>query len=100
VLCGKEQRGTLVTADYVQAIMDLEDFLRGIQPPPSGEAALIARAEAIRDGYGCSRSADAIYLALAEELARTQTAYLLTFDAGLTNQAARNASSVEVHLLT
>lgn len=99
VLCGKEQSGALTVAEYAQAITDLENLMRGILPPPNGEAALISRAVAIRNGYGCSRSADSIYLALAEELARARTTYLLTLDTGIPNQVARNAPTVNVHLL-
>lgn len=99
VLCGKEQSGALSPSDYVQAITDLENMMRGFLPPPNGEAALIRRAAAIRSGYGCSRSSDGIYLALAEELAQTRTTHLLTLDTGLPNQAARNAPTVNVHLL-
>ncbi|MDQ2688231.1 MAG: hypothetical protein M3Y28_10230 [Armatimonadota bacterium] len=99
VLCGKQQSGALTAAEYAQAITNLENFMRGIRPPPSGEAALIGRAVAIRSGYGCSRSADSIYLALAEELAQTRITYLLTLDTGIPNQAARNAPTVNVHLL-
>jgi predicted nucleic acid-binding protein len=68
-------------------------------PPPSGDAALIARAEQIRNGYGCSHSADGIYIALAEELSQSGATELLTFDTDLPKQAARNAPTVKVNLL-
>lgn len=99
VLCGKERAGTLSPSDYAQAITDLETLMRGFLPPPNGEGALLRRAAAIRSGYGCSRSSDGIYLALAEELAQTRPTRLLTLDTGLPNQAARNAPTVNVHLL-
>ena len=99
VLCGKEQSGTLSAADYGQALVDLEQLIRGFLPPPSGEAALIGRAAAIRTGYGCSRSSDGLYLALAEELALVGPALILTLDGGMPNQAARNAPTVNIHLL-
>jgi hypothetical protein len=54
-----------------------------IQPPPSGEVSLIRRGYKIGDSYGCSRSADAVYIALAEELTRIRPTVLLTFDQGI-----------------
>lgn len=63
------------------------------------EAALISRAKEIQDGYGCSRSTDSLHIALAEELVNSGLAEILTFDAGLINQAAKNAPSVKVNLL-
>lgn len=74
--------------------------MQSVSPPPNGEASLILRADQIRGSYGCSRSADAPYIALAEELSRTYTTRLLTFDQGLPKQAAQNAPLVKVHLLT
>ena len=100
VLCGKEQQRLLSPPEYAQAIVDFHAFMVGVLPPPNGEASLILRADQIRGSYGCGRSADAIYIALAEELSQTHTTRLLTFDQGLPNQAARNAPLVSVHLLT
>ena len=57
------------------------------------------RAEQIRSGYGCSHSADGLYIALAEQLGRSQPTTLLTLDAGLSKQAARNAATVIVDLI-
>ncbi len=99
-LCGQEQRHALSPPQYVQAVAEFYNFMKGVLPPPNGEASLILRADQIRAGYGCSRSADAIYIALAEELSLTYSTRLLTFDRGLPNQAARNAPTVSVHLLT
>ena len=45
------------------------------------------------------RTADSIYPALAEELAQTRPAVLLTFDPGIPNQAAKNAPTVTVQVL-
>src|SRR5271166_3204870 len=52
-----------------------------------------------RSGYGCSRSADGIYIALAEDLTARGTAELVTFDTGMPNQVAANAPAVTVRLL-
>lgn len=38
-------------------------------------------------------------LALAEELAQSGAAELLTFDGGMVNQAAKNAPTVKINLL-
>lgn len=89
----------LTAAEYLQAVQSLSIRMAAILPPPNGEASLIRRASQICDGYGASRSADAIYIALAEELSQTYTARLLTFDQDLPKQAARNAPTVTVHLL-
>lgn len=99
VLCGKLQKGELSAADDEKAIADFADQMTAVLPPPAGEASLVLRAEQVRSGYGCSHSADGLYLALAEELARTTTTELLTFDQGLAKQAAKNAPTVKVNLL-
>lgn len=100
ILCGKVQRGELTPAEHTLAVQDFDALMTAVMPPPNGDASLIARAEQIRMGYGCSRSADGLYIALAEELSQTQTTYLLTFDGDLQKQAARNAPAVNIHLLT
>jgi predicted nucleic acid-binding protein len=99
VLCGKEQSGTLASADYARAITELENLASGILPPPQGEAVLVHRAAAIRMSYGCSRASDSIYLALAEELTQTRPTVLLTFDQGIPNQATKNTPTVTVQVL-
>ena len=90
----------LTPADYGQAVLDFEALMKNVGPPPNGDASLIRRADQICMGYGASRSADALYIALAEELSQIYPTRLLTFDRGLPNQAARNAPTVSVHLLT
>ncbi len=99
ILCGKLQHGELTPAGHAQAIQLLQQYLSLITPPPNGDFSLAARAEAIRESYGCSRSADGIYIALAEQLAQQGATELLTFDQGIVNQAARNAPTVKVNLL-
>ena len=73
--------------------------MQGILPSPRGDASLITRAEEVRSGYGCSRSADGIYIALAEDLSKTGPTKLLTFDQDLENQVKQNAPTVSVHLI-
>lgn len=99
ILCGKKERGDLSDTDYATAVLGFQATMTSIHPPPNGDRALIARAERIGSGYGCSRSADGIYIALAEELSQTRPTTLLTFDQNMPNQAARNAPSVNVQLL-
>ncbi len=92
--------GALTLSEHAQAVQSLRVRMAAILPPAGGEAGLILRADQICSGYGCSRSADALYIALAEELSQTYTTRLLTFDRDLPKQAARNAPSVNIHLLT
>ena len=98
-LCRKEHEGIITPTEHAQAVNDFQVFMQSVFPPPNGEASLILRADQIRGSYGCSRSADALYIALAEELSQTYTTHLLTFDQGLPKQAAQNAPLVNVHLL-
>ncbi len=100
ILCGKKQRGELSAIAYATAIAGFQTTMTSINPPPNGDRALIARAEQIADSYGCSRSADGLYIALAEELSHTRPTILVTFDQGMPNQAARNAPTVTIQILT
>jgi predicted nucleic acid-binding protein len=100
ILCQKVQSGALTPAEHALAVQDFVTLMNTVLGPPRGDASLIVRAEQLRVGYGCSRSADGIYLALAEELCATRPTRLLTFDRDLPNQAARHAPAVNVHLLT
>ena len=99
VLCGKLQDSVLSASDHAHAIEDLCDYMAIINGPLNGDGSLLVRAEQIRSGYGCSRSADGIYIALAEDLAARGTAELVTFDTGMRNQVAANAPTVTVRLL-
>ncbi len=98
ILCGKLNSGILSPADYATAVQTFARTMNSVLPPPTGDAALVLRAEQIGSGYGCSRSADGIYIALAEQLAQTRPTVLLTFDKGLPKQAAMHAPTVTVHL--
>lgn len=100
VLCQKLDKGILTEAEHEKAIEFFQDYLTIISlSPGGGESALIKRAEEIRTGYGCSRTSDGLYIALAEELAKNRPTEFLTFDAGFTNQIAKNAPTVQVNLL-
>jgi predicted nucleic acid-binding protein len=98
-LCRKLQSGIIDAATHEKAVEDFNDYMSMILPPPSGDAALLLRAEEIRSGYSCLHSADGFYLALTEELTRSGAAEFLTFDKRVANVAANNAPSVKVNLL-
>ncbi len=69
VLCQKLADSALTQPEYEKAIKAFEYYLNFISLSPNGEASLLKRAIEIREGYGCSRSSDGLYIALAEELA-------------------------------
>jgi predicted nucleic acid-binding protein len=91
---------SLTAAQHRHAVSDFHTLLNFILPPPQGEISLVLRAEEIRGNYTCYRSADGLYLALAEELSQARTTILLTLDEGMQKQAARNAPSVTVQLVS
>ena len=97
ILCQKLQNGLLTPKSYDEAIKNFQDQMKSIETP--NDAQFIKRAKEIRETYGCSRSSDSIYIALAENLAKTRTVELLTFDKGMINQAAKNAPTVTVKVL-
>ena len=99
VLCNKLQNGLLTPSTYEEAIENFRDQMSAILPPPNGDASLIVRAKEIQANYGCSHSADGLYLALTEELGMNGATEFLTFDKGVPNQVATNAPSVKVNLL-
>src|SRR5579872_5072298 len=90
VLCKQWESGTLAAADHAQAVQDFDALMSKVLPPPDGDGALVLRAEAIRGTYTCRRSADAVYIALAEVLTATRPTVLLTFDADMSKQAANH----------
>lgn len=100
VLCQKLSKGILTQNEHEEAIEFFENYMSAILPPENGEVSLIKRAEEIRETYGCSRSADSLFIALAEELSQTRTTELLTFDKGFINQTVKNAPTVQINLLT
>lgn len=68
--------GALTNTEHAQAVQSLHIRMSAILPPPGGEASLIFRADQLCAGYGASRSADALYIALAEELSQTYMDYV------------------------
>lgn len=99
ILCQKLQSGSLTAADYDFAIQRFNNLMRGVLPPPQGDPSLVLRAAQIGRGYGCSRSSDSIYIALAEQLTTLGAGELATFDTGIKNHAADAAPTVVVRLL-
>ena len=97
ILCRKLQNNLITPKSYDEAIENFQDQMKIIQTP--NDAEFIRRVKEIQNGYGCSRSADSIYIALAEDLAKTRTVELLTFDKGMTNQILKNAPTVTVKIL-
>lgn len=99
VLCKQLNKSKLTVETHAQSITDFEKFLLLLEPNPMGDYPLMRRAEEIRGGYACPRSADGLYIALAEQLSATYETVLLTFDEDMPKQAARHAPSVTVRLL-
>jgi predicted nucleic acid-binding protein len=97
VACKKVDDGSLTAAQHDNAIEDFNDYMNTVTT--AADVSLIKRAAEIRKGYGCSRSSDAIYLALAEELTASFNVEIVTFDAGIVNQAGKNTKLVKVNLL-
>ena len=100
VLCNKLQSGLLTNIERSQAIVDFELLMVNILPPLNGEVSLVAPAESIRNNYGCSRSADGIYIALAEMLGLLMPSAILMFDKGMQKQAVENSPSVTIQTLS
>src|SRR5215470_2844364 len=99
VLCRKLQDGLLSQSEHETAVRSFLAEMYAVLPPPGGDAALITRANEIRSNYGCSRSADSVYLALAQALAAQGTVELPTFDEDLKKQASKETPSISVNLL-
>jgi predicted nucleic acid-binding protein len=99
IFCDKLKHGLLTPTDHSDAVQNLIALMATIRPPPQGDKILIKRAEEIRASLGCSRSADGIYLALAEELSQIDTTEVVTFDAGFQSQATGSSLPVSVVVL-
>lgn len=98
-LCVKLQSSALSQTEYDQAVDFFGDFMQFILTPDD-EAALIKRAVEIRGSYVCKRTSDSLYIAFAEELAKTRVVEIVTFDDGMKNQIANYAPTVNLNLLT
>jgi predicted nucleic acid-binding protein len=99
ILCQKLQGGLLTEAEYQNAIKAFKKQMAAIITPSGGDVSLVDRAREIQSGYGCSRSADCLYIAFAEELAKSSVVELLTFDRGAVNQVAKHTPTIKVNLL-
>ena len=99
VFCRKLKDGVLTPTEHAAAVQAFIALMAAVQPPPGGDKSLIQRAEEIRGPLGCSRSADGIYLALAEELSRSSATEVVTFDNGMQAQAASHALSHHIEVL-
>lgn len=99
ILCQKHQDKLLTVTEYEYAVAEFEILMQSILPPPLGEASLVRPAQTVGADYGCSRSADGIYIALAEQLAQTRPTVLITFDKALARQASLRAAGVTVKFL-
>src|SRR6185369_7743793 len=97
-LCNKLQAGVLTQTGYEQAIDFFVDLMKFIQTPDE-ESSLVKRAVEIRGTYGCSRSSDGLYIALAEELSQSRVTEILTFDQGMKNQIVNHAPTIALNLL-
>ena len=97
-LCQKLTGELLTKPEYEMAVKCFLDYMTIISTPDD-ETDLVKRAIEIREGYGCSRSSDGLYIALAESLAKTKSVELFTLDGGMINQAANNAPTVRVKVL-
>lgn len=98
-LCQKQNVGVLTPQEHVAAVQSLRTRMKSILPPPHGDVSLIERAERLREGFGCSRSSDALYIALAERMGQQGQTELITFDRELQRQVQRNAVAVNVCVL-
>ena len=99
VFCNKLADGKITLAEHTSALTAFIKFMAIVDPPPSGDKALIKRAEEIRRGLACRRSADGIYLALAEELDKAAATEVVTFDSGMSSQATASSLSPPVVVL-
>lgn len=98
-LCNKRQSSSISQHEYIQAVQSFVALMRSINPPLLGDPSLISRADQIRGIMGCSHTADAFYLALAEQLQSDRATTVVTFDVGMESQAKANAANVQVDLL-
>ena len=99
VFCKKLSAGKLTAAEHSSAVLNLITMMGQILPPPTGDKTLVKRAEEIRGSLACTRSADGIYLALAEELHKAASTEVVTFDGAMKAQATACSLSPQVVVL-
>jgi predicted nucleic acid-binding protein len=99
VFCKKLRDGVITAAEHASAVQAFVALMQAINPPPSGDNALINRAEEIRGTLSCNRSADGIYLALAEELGKMTNTEVITFDSAMKSQATASSMGLNVIVL-
>ena len=100
VLCRKLADGQITVQEHALAVGALATLATGIESPPGGDASLVRAADAFQGQYGCSHTADTLYIALAAMLSRDCAVRLLTFDSGLERHGAACGDSGLVVLLT
>jgi hypothetical protein len=80
-------------------VTNLITIMGQIKPPPTGDRTLVKRAEEIRGSLACTRSADGIYLALAEELHKVACTEVVTFDGAMKAQSTTCSLACQVVVL-
>jgi predicted nucleic acid-binding protein len=98
--CEMERDGTITAAERAQAVQAFLTLMTTVRPSPNGDLALVPRTIDIHGSYGCSRTADSIYLALTESLAQQEPSEIVTFDGHIENQAIANSRGVVFNALT
>lgn len=99
VLCRKLHEGHLTAPQHDRAVRSFVALLRRFSVFEAGDGSLFARATEIAAGYGCARSSDAIYLAMAEQLSLATQAEAATFDDGWRTQATAKSLPMAVDIL-
>jgi len=100
VFCRKLADGKITATQYAQAVACFNAFMRAVLPPASGDRLFITTIDRLRASYGCPRTNDSFYLALAEDIAALGSPDLLTFDSDMDAQAKANAPTVNVRVFT
>ncbi len=99
VLCRKLAEGVLTEPEHKLSVESFEQLMEAISTPEKGDHSLIKRSVEIRESYGCSRTADSVYIAFAEQLSSLRTVEILTFDEGILKHASKTVPAIPVNLL-
>lgn len=99
VLCRKLAEGILTESEHKLSVESFEQMMAAISTPEKGDDSLIKRSVEIREPYGCSRTADSVYIAFAEQISHSRTVEILTFDEGLSKHASKTVPMIPVNLL-